>query len=301
MVSHVRDENRLHFSYIERISSDDPQEQLRNRTVEYYAEFSSLVFTTGGNLSSDAPNWSSEIADGLIGVYGNRNPDEHEDYEAYRQNVIDDVELVRAVVEAYDPDFNWHEAAIRRASIVARMVRDRQANEYRTILAGIQNPEARALVQEYVDIVADASESAPTRFIRLAGTHHSVVAELRDMDVWNGDMVEEGRGLEIEVGRAQRTAIEVLDSEVRAEDLPAYHALRTLLETLADTDSNIEAMHDFQYWVRAYTEAAGNAGPEHVEAARRYMEILQGLNGLSRELLAQITRYVDIYLSSDHG
>jgi hypothetical protein len=40
MVSRVRDEeDRLHFPYVERIRSDDPRVQLRNRTTEYYAEF----------------------------------------------------------------------------------------------------------------------------------------------------------------------------------------------------------------------------------------------------------------------
>jgi len=305
MVGHARDEERLRFSYIEQIHSDNPQEQLRNRAVEYYAELTSNVFRLAPDMSADDPFWAQDLSNRLIEQYGSTEYADtsivSEDATIYRQHVIDDIELVREIVAAYDPDFDWQAASHARREVIAEMRRDLPAREIKALVREVKNETARALLQERIDELFDSSESDVTRFIRLSGSDFSETRESHDTEEISNEVFHVGRALEIDISGRQRDTILTIEAEIRSEEMPAYRALIALLENLADYQNNPEVVEDMQYWVNSYREAAAQAGSGHVESARRYMDVLEGREGISADLLTRVRRFVNTQIPDDGG
>lgn len=289
MVSHVRDESRrLRFPYVEQISTPDEHERLRNRTVEYYAEFASAVLRIGAAYPVEDPSWEAQTAVALIRLYGGSDLADHEDFF---MGVRDDVALVREIVRAYDPDFDWQAAGERRHEVLNRMYADRLAAEMRRNTEMIPTSEARSLLQEVFEEGADIAHTE-ARFIRHAGTVSPDSVDLYQNHLIERDDYRAIRELEREINTARRASLESADANLSPDDLPAYRLLTSLLETVVELrpDADSELLEAVFGMFEDYQRAATHATSAHIEAARRYMDILNGRTDLPEDLHRRITR-----------
>lgn len=296
MVSHVRDEkNRLHFSYVEEISSKDPQEQLKNRTVEYYAEFTANVFAHAPAGPAEDPFWSMDVAESLIEWFGKKNDAQRGETPPDVHAVIEDVELVRAVVRAYDPEFDWEAAAMARTNLIDEMRGERTRHELQRVANEIESDEARAFVKEAIGDTAEEGASDAS-FIRHIRKGLPVDEEISSIMMQSSDIFQIERDLEGSIISAQSEATHRLERDVSQIDMPAYLALSILLEALPDFDPRTASPTEIDVidiMIKNYRAAALHATPAHVEAARHHFEITQGTCDLPASLRKRINDFLN--------
>lgn len=289
MVSRVRrDESRLHFPYVERITTPDERVRLRNRAIEYYAEFAAAVFNSAYyRLEDDDPFWEVEVTESLVRMYGNPDPADHDDYQAYMQGIRDDVRLVRDIVEAYDPDFSWSDASLARVHLISEMYARRRMADLHEAVSRIPDPVLQTDLHARIEELIETTESPVSDFVRRAGSFERFSEELSTMEPVEHH--REARALEQQVQQIQSERITQLESGVLPKDMPAYRALAAIYESLhresLGSDEASDALRDL---IVDYAHAAPQASPAHIEAARRHEEILLGHEGLPRELVRRI-------------
>lgn len=307
MVSHVRDDRRrLFFSYVEDIDNEDSHVQLRNRTVEYYAEFASAVFRISMTPEAQDSDMEEVIVASLVSQYANRPEMSDEEIEVLSRAVRDDMRLVHAIVQVYEPDFNWTDAGVARNRAVSDMVMEIRYTELRQAVGHIPAGPARQAVSEAIErmfersaaerIAEGPSESEDQRFIRLAGSGERVTYEYSTLTPV--EYMRDGRSLEQRVQQVQEAQFRELESHVSPEDMPAYRALAGILEQLegfhpvSANDASVDALRGM---IVEYGRLARHASDWHVEMARDHLGILQGHRGISRELLREIQAHVRSY------
>lgn len=310
MVSHVRDDkSRLQFSYVEEITSKDPQEQLLNRATEYYAELTANVFTHAPIGPAEDPLWSLNAAQALILNFGTRGGHEHGDVPTDVQAVVADVELVRAVVRAYDPEFQWDTAALTRQSLIGEMRGERTKFELRRVASAIESDAARALVMNVIDEITPAEEVAMNSafFARHSYKGLSLLTnEISDSVSADttSELLREAFELRKFVQPAQSRAVRRLEQDVAQTDMPAYQELYTLLEALPDFYSETASpaqIDAIEVLIKEYRMAARHATPAHVEAARKHFEIVQGTRDLPPDVRVRVDRFIDHVYSAMEG
>lgn len=299
MVSHVRDDqDRLHFPYVEEINSSDPQEQLLNRTTEYYAMLTEEVFKNTPNLvPAENVSWSLHVAEELMRRFGNGRVDS--------ASVVADVELVRALVKAYDPDFDWQTAAYTRKDLVREMRAERTRFELQRVASAIESPEARALVLHEIENVTIIDEGiSETTFVRHVQKGIPLSEQVSVVLDEAPELYREANELQGSILSAQSVASRRLEREISQTDMPAYQELYTLLNTLADfhgaTATAVE-IDQVNQAIKEYRMAALHATPAHVEFAKKRFEIIEGVRGLPDKIVQRVTYLVMDALDAENA
>jgi hypothetical protein len=304
MVSHVRDEHRrLPFSYVERINSKNPQEQLRNRTTEYYAEFASAVFRMDSREAQDSDAWINDITRSLLRQYGDVMDEDREDYDEYVQSIRDDVRLVREVVETYDSDFDFHNAYLERGRVLTRVTVASRLNQLQDRISSIPSESLR---REFEELLQESgSEPLREHFLSLAGATTTYTENVtRSGAAISPTLISQGRELEREIASLQRHAIEELERGIPPAEMPAYRHLIALLEYLPNvrleyaSDGDIEVVRGM---MADYQNAVRNASSSHIDFAHRYIDILLGRDSISPDIDRRINSYLSAIESETRG
>jgi predicted DNA-binding protein YlxM (UPF0122 family) len=292
MASHVRQpETRLFFSYVEEIQNDDARTELVNQIVEYYAEFTQAVFERAPISDMDGVEWETETVSVMMDDFAR---DEMSDKETarLRRAVHDDVRLVREVVQAYQPDFDWRAAAAARYDIVAEMSREMQNEQLRARIAELPLESARHLLEDALERSMETSPEPTFQDVAwLAGSGETYFTNAHYRGSIDAAAYERGREMEREIDMVQRAAIAEIEAGLSGTDAPAYRYLIAILETLENFDTTADYSDDrtlLEAQIRDYASSQKMASPEHVEAARRYYEAMTGASGMDGELARRI-------------
>lgn len=299
MASHVRNsETRLFFSYVEEIQNDDARTELVNRIIEYYAEFTQAVFENAPISDMDSAEWEVTTVAKLVEEYARRPEMSEKETARLNRAVLDDVRLVREVIQAYEPDFDWRAAASARRDLVLEMSRDMENRQIHMRIAGVPLESARHLLEDAMERSME-TPSAPTfqDVAWQAGTGETYFTSAYDRGLMTAAAYERGRELEREIDMAQRTAVREIESGLSVVDAPAYRHLIAILETLEGfdptLDQTIERVLDVQ--IRDYVSVLKMASPEHVDAARRFHETMTGVRGIDSD----VARRVEVLLAEE--
>jgi hypothetical protein len=300
MASHVRNpETRLFFSYVEEIQNDDARTQLVNRIIEYYAEFTQAVFENAPTSDMDSAEWEVTTVSKLVEEYARRPEMSEKETARLNRAVLDDVCLVREVIQAYEPDFDWRAAASARRDIVMEISRDMQNEQIRMRIAEVPLESARHLLEDAMERSMEASSASSLEDVAwLAGTSETYFTSAYDRGLMSTAAYERGRELEREIDMGQRAAIREIESGLSVVDAPAYRYLIAILETLEGFDPTADYSDDrhiLDAQIRDYVSSLKMASPEHVDAARRYHETMIGARGID----ADVARRIQVLLAEE--
>lgn len=293
MVSRIRDnDTRLRFDYVEHISTPNKPARLRNQAVEYYAELAASVFHVSARVRVDDqdPFWDVDIARELIRMHGNVSLLRHDQQTEYIRHVVDDVALIRRLVEIYDPDFSWSDAAETRSRLVSQMESDQRITRLHEAAGHISNVVARASVYERLE---DMEDQVVSPVSELMGIAHRDERGDTSSKYLSPALQQEAEDLARQIQRIQHEQTKQLESGISSQDMPVYRALANVYELLhqgaLDQDRQVNVLRDM---ILEYAHISLHASPAHLEAARKQAEILMGRHGLSRDLVKRVDDFL---------
>jgi len=209
----------------------------------------------------------------------------------YIEGVREDVRFIRRIVETYDPNFSWSEAARARARHVLSMEYSQRATSLHEAARHVSSLEARGLIDELIDERVDdeIQDQAASPIGELTRMVHPENFGMEKDDRLSPELFGEAQQIVDQVLDIQRTEERRTASYLAPLDVPAYHALVHLCETLNRSvlarDSDTQQLRNL---ILEYARLAPQTSPAHVDAARRQAMINFGRRGFSRDLVKRV-------------